>query len=83
MRSVTSAAPAVESHVVRCPLCSADFELLAAPWCGCGRGHPSKICPHCERCLCRHPDYGREALWRAAPPALRARGFDRLFIHYL
>jgi hypothetical protein len=71
------------THRVVCPLCSTGFDLLAAPWCGCDRGHPSKICPSCERCLCRHPDYGRAALWHDAPAALRRRGFDRLFIYYL
>jgi hypothetical protein len=71
------------SHPVRCPRCAAPFDLLAAPWCGCTRGHPSKICPSCERCLCDHPDYDRPALWRDPPAALRTRGFEKLFIHYL
>lgn len=71
------------SHVVPCPLCGERFDLLASPWCGCDRGHPSKICPSCERCLCSHPDYEREALWREPPAALRVRGFDKLFIYYL
>lgn len=70
-------------HVVPCPLCGDSFDLVSAPWCGCDRGHPSKICPSCERCLCSHPDYGREALWREPPAALRLRGFDKLFIYYL
>jgi predicted amidophosphoribosyltransferase len=70
-------------HHVLCPLCGTDFDLLSAPWCGCHRGHPSKICPRCERCLCHHPDYDRESLWRDAPAALRSRGFDKLFIYYL
>jgi hypothetical protein len=74
---------AAVSHVVPCPLCGERFDLLASPWCGCDRGHPSKICPSCERCLCGHPDYGREALWREPPAALRVRGFDKLFIYYL
>jgi hypothetical protein len=74
---------AVSTHLVVCPLCARRFDLLAAPWCGCDRGHPSKICPSCERCLCRHPDYGRAALWHDAPAALRRRGFERLFIYYL
>ena len=70
-------------HVVCCPLCGEDFDLAAAPWCGCDRGHPSKICPRCERCLCSHPDYARSALWRDAPAALRTVGFEKLFIYYL
>lgn len=80
---VSGTAPAIATHVVRCPLCAADFDLLSARWCGCVGVHPSKICPGCERCLCRHPGYERPALWRPAPPALRARGFERLFILYL
>ena len=53
---------------------------MTAGWCGCGRGHPSKICPGCERCLCDHPEYDRPALWREAPPALRVAGFEKLFV---
>jgi hypothetical protein len=71
------------AHIVRCPRCGTEFDLVVVPWCGCDRGHPSKICPHCERCLCDHPDYGRAALWRDAPAALRTVGFDKLFIYYL
>ncbi len=71
------------SHFTRCPRCGADFDLLAAPWCGCGRGHPSKICPSCEQCLCSHPDYARPSSWFDPPAALRWAGFEKLFIYYL
>ncbi len=71
------------AHVVRCPRCGADFDLLAAPWCGCGRGHPSKICPGCGECLCSHPEYGSPGNWTDPPAALRGAGFDRLFVYYL
>jgi hypothetical protein len=80
---VVLAATRPPGHAVVCPLCGKDFELLSAPWCGCDRGHPSKICPRCERCLCQHPDYQRPSLWRDAPAALRARGFERLFVYYV
>lgn len=71
------------THPVRCPHCASGFDLLGAAWCGCVRGHPSKICPACDRCLCGHPDYDRPALWRDPPAALRAHGFEKLFIYYL
>lgn len=71
------------SHSVCCPMCGEGFDLLAAAWCGCDRGHPSKICPHCGKCLCSHPDYPRAALWRDAPAAMRTVGFDKLFVYYL
>jgi hypothetical protein len=71
------------SHLVCCPMCGKDFDLLAAPWCGCDRGHPSKLCPSCGKCVCDHPDYARATLWRDPPPALRTVGFDKLFVYYL
>jgi hypothetical protein len=70
-------------HDVLCPQCGGHFNLLAAPWCGCTDGHPSKICPGCGKCLCRHPDYGRHSLWVEPPAVLRNVGFEKLFIYYL
>jgi predicted amidophosphoribosyltransferase len=82
VETAPSGAPS-RSHPVRCPLCGEEFELLSAPWCGCSRGHPSKICPHCGDCLCSQPDYQQPALWSDPPAALRSSGFDKLFLYYL
>jgi hypothetical protein len=71
------------THLADCPRCRAPFDLLAACWCDCRRGHPSKICPSCRQCLCSHPDYGRPSSWLEAPAALRLAGFEKLFIYYL
>ena len=58
------------------------MDLLAAPWCGCGVGHPSKICPTCDLCACSHPDYGNPICWDPADEKLRRFGFTRLFSPY-
>lgn len=65
-----------------CPQCNGAMDLLAAPWCGCGAGHPSKICPTCDLCACDHPDYGNPICWSEAPALLRRFGFARLFNVY-
>ncbi len=83
MQAIQTAPLRARGHPVRCPLCSEEFNLLAAPWCGCTEGHPSKICPHCGDCLCSLPDYRRPALWMDPPTALRASGFEKLFVYYL
>jgi hypothetical protein len=71
------------THLTHCPRCLVSFDLLAASWCDCRQGHPSKICPSCRQCLCSHPDYQRPSSWLDAPAALRLAGFEKLFIYYL
>jgi hypothetical protein len=71
------------THVIVCPLCGDPFDLLSAPWCGCDSGHPSKICPICDRCLCAHPDYHHRQLWTEPPAVLQRAGFQKLFLYYL
>ena len=44
---------------------------------------PSKVCPHCARCLCRCPSYTDPRLWKPAPAGFRRRGFQRLFVLYV
>jgi uncharacterized Zn-finger protein len=71
------------SHEVRCPFCSARFDLFEAAWCEHADEESSKVCPHCQSCLCRLPDYKEPHLWKQAPLAFRRRGFRRIFVRYL
>jgi hypothetical protein len=73
------------AHTIRCWHCGTEFDLLGAPWCGCGRrvDRPSKMCPSCFQCACMHPDYDNELFWGQAPRFLKEHGFDRLFYLYL
>jgi hypothetical protein len=71
------------SHRVPCPLCRHEFDLFAAPWCSHLQAEPSKVCPHCRRCLCEHPAYLEPNFWKDAPLAFRQQGFQRLFLFYL
>jgi len=70
-------------HAVGCIYCFGVFDLFRARWCTHRDGHPSKICPHCARCLCAHPMYGHPELWKDAPAAFRRHGFRGLFVLYL
>ncbi len=70
-------------HLVRCPYCLKRFELFTAAWCGHRSAEPSKLCPHCQRCLCRHPAYVEPRFWKDAPLGFRKRGFRRLFLYYV
>ncbi len=70
------------SHPVVCAYCAREFDLFAARWCADSRT-PSKICPHCGRCMCQHPAYQEPHFWKEAPVAFQRRGFDRLFLFYL
>ena len=65
-----------------CPQCATALDLLATPWCGCGAGHPSKICPTCDLCACDHPDYSSPICWSEPPALLRRFGFSRFFTVY-
>jgi predicted amidophosphoribosyltransferase len=71
------------SHEVRCPFCSARFDLFEARWCEHAGQESSKVCPECGKCLCRLPDYKEPRLWKQAPLAFRKRGFRRIFVRYL
>ncbi|HYC22581.1 MAG TPA: hypothetical protein VEI94_07755 [Candidatus Bathyarchaeia archaeon] len=69
-------------HQISCPYCREEFDLFVAPWCG-DQPEPSKICPSCGRCLCKHPAYTQPAFWKQAPAAFERYGFRRLFLLYL
>lgn len=81
--SANTDASAAVVHRVCCPYCQTPFNLFTAAWCGHQDGQPSKRCPSCQRCLCRHPAYMEPHFWKEAPPAFQRRGFDRLFLFYL
>src|ERR1700676_811280 len=70
-------------HIVDCPYCHQPFDLFGAPWCGHQDEELSKICPHCDRCLCDHPAYHEPHFWKPAPAGFQMRGFQRLFLLYL
>lgn len=70
-------------RLVVCPYCEETFDLFAASWCVHAEESPSKICPHCERCLCRHPAYRNPQFWKDAPLGFRRNGFRRLFLLYV
>ncbi len=74
--------PSTPTHLVTCPYCTRAFNLFAASWCW-HTAEPSKVCPHCGRCLCRHPAYGEPHFWKLAPVAFQRQGFERLFFFYL
>jgi hypothetical protein len=81
-RCQTRAIPG-EHHEVCCPYCGNVFDLFAAKWCEHFDREPSKVCPHCQSCLCNHPAYGEPLFWKEAPKAFRAKGFSKLFLFYL
>ncbi len=72
-------------HYVLCRYCEREFDLICADWCSCGVGtrRPSKVCPHCNLCICLHPDYANDALWGDPPRFLKEHGFEKLFYLYL
>jgi len=70
-------------HPVWCPYCRKQFDLFAAAWCVHTQSQPSKICPHCTRCICDDPAYHEPLFWKEAPRGFRERGFNRLFLFYL
>jgi len=69
-------------HPVVCPYCATRFDLFAAAWCQDTR-EPSKVCPHCQRCMCEHPAYQEPHFWKQAPLGFQRQGFERLFLYYL
>ena len=71
------------TYVVACPHCGRQFDLFAAVWCEHVDRNPSKLCSHCQRCMCEHPAYDEPHFWKDAPTAFRTEGFDRLFLFYL
>ncbi len=70
-------------HLVPCSYCEHSFDLFAASWCEHQDDQPSKVCPHCQHCLCAHPAYAMAHFWRESPGVFRDRGFSRLFLFYL
>jgi len=70
-------------RLMPCPNCWRQFDLFAAQWCAHRDYEPSKICPHCQRCLCEHPAYREPRFWRPAPSVFQKRGFRRLFLLYV
>jgi len=70
-------------HPVTCTYCRKRFDLFAAAWCDHFDFELSKICPHCQNCLCAHPVYREPHFWKEAPPAFRKRGFRKLFLLYM
>ncbi len=70
-------------HNVACPYCGKGFDVFAAVWCNHPLAERSKICPHCDRCLCQHPAYQEPLFWKEAPLAFQRQGFQRLFLFYL
>jgi hypothetical protein len=77
------AAAGLVQHEIRCSYCAALFDLFSAKWCEHLEREPSKVCPHCRRCLCDHPAYGEPLFWKDAPLAFQAVGFRKLFLLYL
>jgi hypothetical protein len=74
---------ATRMHRVRCPYCDNQFELFTAAWCAHPSDRPSKICPHCRRCLCEHPAYDEPRFWKEAPRGFQRQGFRQLFLYYV
>ncbi len=70
-------------HFISCPYCQRTFDVFAALWCAHQEDQPSKVCPHCDRCLCAHPAYAEPHFWRDSPAVFHDRGFTRLFLFYL
>jgi len=79
-----SFAPMTEQvrHPIVCVYCAATFDLFAASWC-MDAAERSKVCPHCQRCMCHHPAYQEPHFWKQAPLGFQRRGFERLFLYYL
>jgi predicted amidophosphoribosyltransferase len=73
---------ATSHHPVVCAYCANAFDLFAASWC-LDAEEPSKVCPHCQRCMCQHPAYGEPHFWGQAPLGFQRQGFQRLFLYYL
>lgn len=70
-------------HLVRCPYCGNQFELFSATWCAHRSDKPSKLCPHCRRCMCEHPAYAEPRFWKEAPLGFQKQGFRQLFLYYV
>ncbi len=68
-------------HVILCPVCTQRFDLFTATW--CTHPEPSKVCPHCDHCVCEHPAYQEPLFWKEAPLGFKREGFQRLFLYYL
>ncbi len=81
--SGNAASHSVMRHNVVCPYCRNPFDVFTADWCTDPLDEPSKICPHCGRCLCQHPAYQEPHFWKEAPLAFQRQGFQRLFLFYL
>ena len=69
-------------HPVVRTYCANAFDLFAASWC-LDAEEPSKVCPHCHRCMCQHPAYRESHFWQQAPLGFQRQGFQRLFLYYL
>ena len=58
----------LQEHMVRCWFCSAEFDLMNAPF--CNHLSPSKICPFCLHCSCHAPESYQKNLWGECPRQL-------------
>jgi len=74
--------PPTAHHPVAGTYCANPFDLFAASWC-LDAEEPSKVCPHCQRCMCHHPAYWEPHFWKQALPRFQRQGFQRLFLYYL
>lgn len=72
-----------EAHLVRCPKCVREFDLIDAPWCRCRSVRPTKICSLCGKCLCDLPEYADPLYWVESPKSFRSYGFEGLLVYYL
>ena len=65
-----------ERYEVRCAVCRAPYDALAAAWCRCLVKERSLVCPSCGACSCKAPRSYREKLWTEAPQELWDRKME-------
>ena len=64
--------------IVKCWNCKEEFDLVKSDWCDCDYPTQTKICPHCQNCLCANPELRYED-FTEAPEILKAEGFAELW----